>query len=129
MSFARDRGPTAHDWQAPKRVPIWNARLLRVEAYVLANPEARLSFAQAAALARLHPKYFSAYFKRQLGISFSSWLRKVRAGRALLLLRDTDLPVEVIAASAGFFDAFGANARFQEICRELVEFFRTFDEN
>jgi len=46
--------------------------------------------------------YFSSYFRKVTGISFSEYVTRIRISRARELLRDTDKSVTEIAMECGF---------------------------
>ena len=52
----------------------------------------------------LSPTYFSTVFKREVGMSFTAYVTKVRMEEAARLLRETDEKTYRIAEAAGFSD-------------------------
>lgn len=48
------------------------------------------------------PKYFSNYFKKEVGINFVDYLNQVRINHAKKYLRDTDLPIGEIGTKVGY---------------------------
>lgn len=77
-------------------------RLARLQRYVEQHGADSLSAAQAARLLHLERTYFSKFFHRQVGIRFSEWIRLVRVDKAFELLRDTNVPIPVVADRSGF---------------------------
>ncbi|HWR41848.1 response regulator transcription factor [Sporomusa sp.] len=57
-----------------------------------------------AELVHLNPQYFSRYFKKEMGITFSNYVMKLRVEKAKKLLADTNYPIYRIAAELGFSD-------------------------
>ncbi len=70
--------------------------------YIHANYSGHLTLEGAAHSAELSPNYFSNLFNARMGISFSSYVNKVRIEHAQSLLLDTSLPIIEIAALVGF---------------------------
>lgn len=50
----------------------------------------------------IHPTYLTTLLKRSTGLSFRELLQKQRFSNAVLLLENTDIPVEQIALSVGY---------------------------
>ena len=65
----------------------------------------RVTLAELAKVANLHPAYFSSRFRQVTGVSPSTFVMQRRLQRARDLLRLTDQPVRSIAAATGFYDA------------------------
>ncbi|HWR07156.1 response regulator transcription factor [Sporomusa sp.] len=57
-----------------------------------------------AEFAHLNPQYFSRYFKKEMGITFTNYVMKLRVEKAKRLLADTNYPIYRIAAELGFSD-------------------------
>jgi len=58
----------------------------------------------AARLANLEVKYFSAYFHAKTGLCFRDWLAGVRVGRAEEMIRRRDESITDVAYRVGFND-------------------------
>jgi len=65
----------------------------------------RVTLAELAEVANLHPAYFSSRFRQVTGVSPLTFAMQRRLQRARDLLRQTDQPVRSIAADTGFYDA------------------------
>jgi AraC-like DNA-binding protein len=78
--------------------------LKRLRGYVLDRLEQPISLADAANVAGLERKYFSAFFHRHVGIPFSRWLTLLRLARAIELIQREDNSLGIVAAKAGFAD-------------------------
>ena len=76
-----------------------------------------ITFSEAASIAGLSEAYFSRYFRRLSGMTFSRYLNTVRVEKAISLLRDTrhPLPVTSIASQCGFDTIRHFNRVFKEI--------------
>jgi len=73
-------------------------------AYVEKYYFAHLTTATVARALFLHPNYFCRVFKTYTGLTFSSYLTKVRLAKATELLLTTDLGVSDVASRVGFKD-------------------------
>lgn len=60
-----------------------------------------------------HPNYVSTLLRRDTGMTFSEILRKLRMERAVILLRESGLPVEKIAMMLGY-----GSSHFYRVFRE-----------
>jgi hypothetical protein len=65
-------------------------------------------------------------FVRHLGENVSEYLGRLRIGRACMLIAETDRPIRVIAAEAGFPNLSNFNRRFLETRRMTPTDFRRF---
>ncbi len=64
----------------------------------------KISLDEVANAVSLSPSYFSRVFKEEAGVSFSSYLNRVRIERAKALLLSKDIPLSDIAGLVGFED-------------------------
>lgn len=74
----------------------------KVEEYVQAHYHENISLREVANYVALSPSYFSAFFKQHTNETFVSYLKKIRLEKALMLLRDTDLPINSICGMVGY---------------------------
>lgn len=79
-------------------------RLRRVESYVEQNYSHPITLGDAARVACLERKYFSAFFRDKTGIRFRDWLACVRVIRAAELMRQNDHTITQVAHAVGFGD-------------------------
>ena len=75
-------------------------RLRKVARALFASRGFQLTLKQAAAIACIEPHYFSAYFGRSMGVTFSRWRTFQRMSHATHLLKSTRLRVGAVARSA-----------------------------
>ena len=67
---------------------------------------------EVASYAMINPQYFSFYFKKNTGETFSTYLQKARLEKACELLKNTDIKIAAIAemvsykTSTSFFKYF-----------------------
>lgn len=72
--------------------------------YIHDHYKESLNLETVANIIHLNPSYFSSIFKKEIGLSFSSYLNKVRIDHSKLLLKDTDSSIVEIALEVGFED-------------------------
>ena len=78
------------------------ARLEKILAFIRKNLAAELGLGTIAGRFAMNPSYFSDYFRRNLGITFSEHLAQVRVQEAQRLLAEDRLNVTEIAYACGF---------------------------
>ena len=76
-------------------------------------PEETLS-ENAARVAAMERRFFSAFFRRKVGITFADWLRQLRIAEAMELLKKPDQSMNEIAGKVGF----SSLGRFQSAFRK-----------
>ena len=82
---------------------------------VEAQLEVPIALRDAAEAASLEYTSFSRHFHRSIEVTFSGWLAMLRVARAAELLRDTELPVAVIAQRVGFGRASSLRKAFRRL--------------
>ena len=101
---------------APTEVTQRNEkRIDRICRYLHQNLHRSLQRPEVADQAQLSTSAFSRFFKRTVGITFSSFLLKLRLSRACALLRETRLPIKQIAKQCGFESMSQFRRRFQRV--------------
>ncbi len=76
--------------------------LRRIAGYLQQHCGEPLTLERMGAQFHMTPKYFSVYFQKHFGRSFSGYLTAVRIERAKTLLQQTDADMEWVAQQAGF---------------------------
>ncbi|NLU70905.1 helix-turn-helix domain-containing protein [Streptomyces sp. HNM0574] len=71
-------------------------------AWALEHLDQPLSLRQLAALESMSVRTFTRRFREEAGVTPVQWLTRQRVARAQQLLEETDLPVDRVAAAAGF---------------------------
>ncbi|MCI8387801.1 MAG: AraC family transcriptional regulator [Clostridiales bacterium] len=82
--------------------------------YIRANFRNNITLTQLAELVHLTPNYLGELFSSSVGMSFSSYLRKLRFDYAVNLLTSSSLTVEEISSDAGFCTPSYFIAMFKE---------------
>lgn len=70
--------------------------------FMEANIEKNISLSDVAGYASMEYSYFSSYFKRKTGKSFSACLQEVKNKHAQKLLSETELAIEDLAVRMGY---------------------------
>ena len=70
--------------------------------YIVDNYSNPCSLEDISSAVGFHPQYFSAYFKKQFGVSYTDFLNNFRVNKSIPLLRDTDDSILNIAIACGF---------------------------
>jgi len=78
--------------------------LKKVLHYINHNYCSELTINTLAELVHFNPQYFSRYFKKEMGITFTEYVTKLRVEKAKKLLIETNYPIYRIAAELGFSD-------------------------
>jgi two-component system response regulator YesN len=72
--------------------------------YINKNYKTNISLDIIASSVHLNSSYFSTLFKKEMGISFSNYLNKIRIDKSKLLLKSTNYSILEIALEVGFED-------------------------
>lgn len=83
---------------------IADVRVAKARAYVTEHYAEDLDLASVAAVAGLHPVYFSKLFKRETGYGFKQFLNVVRLNHAEMMLLSGDFTVSEVSERCGYKD-------------------------
>lgn len=83
--------------------------------YIKDHYTSQLTMDEVANKINISKSYLALIFKKETGITFSTWLRKYRIGQAKKLLKTTDLSLESISSEVGIYDS-------SYLCRLFKEF-------
>lgn len=72
--------------------------------YIEKNFAQELKLNTVAEFVHLNPQYFSRYFKKEVGLTFTEYVNKLRIEKAKKLLLETNKPIYRIAMEVGFSD-------------------------
>ena len=84
-------------------------------AFIAGNLDKKLSLSELSKKCFYNPSYFSRTFKEKFGITLAEYLQSERAGAAAKLLKETELPTQMIAEKCGFGDKSGLYRAFMKI--------------
>ena len=86
----------------------------RVKFYLDAKYTEKLRLGEVAEKFHIHPNHLSRAFREAFGIAPKPYLEKLKLGKALRMLRETDAPISLIAASLGFEDQHAFSKAFRK---------------
>jgi AraC-like DNA-binding protein len=86
----------------------------------------RLRIQDLCAAGNLSERSLHRFFLRHLGESVTDYLRRLRIGRACMLLAETDLPVSLVALQSGFANLANFNRQFRIARRMTPKEFRKY---
>jgi two-component system response regulator YesN len=101
-----------------------NENIKRVVNYVNNHYAQEISLQSISELFNINPNYLSQLFKREIGITFSEYLTKLRISYASELLADTNLSISHISQKAGYNDYFYFTKVFKKITGETPNQYR-----
>ncbi len=81
---------------------VYDPRLRRVRQHVEDHLDQPLRLETVAEIASLNPKYFSTFFRQNVGVRYSEWLAWLRVQRAIGKIEEFNHPISRIAYSVGF---------------------------
>jgi AraC-like DNA-binding protein len=81
---------------------------------------------EACSAGNLSARSLHRLFLRHLGENLSDYLGRLRIGRACMLLVETDRPISMIAAEAGFSNLANFNRRFRDARQMTPKEFRSY---
>ena len=93
--------------------------------YIDENIDHRLSLSEISQAFGYHPAYFSSFFSRMMGTTFSKYVMSRKISHACYLLETTAWPVERIAQELGFCDISHFIQRFKAIKHVTPMVYRT----
>ncbi len=96
----------------------------RVEHYVNEHMRERVTLQAAAGVARLERKYFSAFFRSKVGVTFRDWIAMLRVQRAMDVMRARRASIPQIAFAAGFADVRSFERAFKKLTGVTPQTFR-----
>lgn len=92
-----------------------NRLVMRVQQYIQAHVEERISLNEIACLFGISPNYLSQIFKRYSDSGFSEYIQQSKINRAKELLAEGKLKVYEIAEMLGFENAFYFSRVFKKV--------------
>ncbi|HWA86451.1 MAG TPA: AraC family transcriptional regulator [Opitutus sp.] len=91
------------------------SRLHAVRRYVEKNLGRVIRQPRAAALARLSPPRFSAFFRKRTGCTFSAYVNRLRVARVATLLTEEKMNISEACYAAGFNSLSNFNTQFHAL--------------
>jgi transcriptional regulator GlxA family with amidase domain len=101
-----------------------DARLPGVLQWARAHLSDHLSLDELADVARMSRRTFTRRFREATGMTVNQWLAAERIGKAQQLLETTDMPIEHVAAEAGFGTSLSLRQHFAQQLRTSPSAYR-----
>ncbi|WP_256761082.1 response regulator [Cohnella sp. WQ 127256] len=106
-----------------------NASLREVLKFINENYKSDISIQSISKSFYLNPNYLSQLFKRELEVTFTEYVTKVRLQEAKSLLQTTGLSIGEIAENIGFRDYFYFIRTFKRHTQQTPKQYRNKDKN
>ena len=91
-----------------------NDAVFKVKEYIREHFTEDITLEKMAQLVYMNPYYFSAFFKKETGENFKTYLLEVRMKKALQYLLETDVKTSELAESVGYHDVRTFTDKFKE---------------
>ncbi|HEY6320601.1 MAG TPA: AraC family transcriptional regulator [Thermoanaerobaculia bacterium] len=96
----------------------------RIKRYTEEHYREEIPLPCAADIAGMEATYFSAFFRKKIGIRYTDWLGCLRVAHAIRLLRSRDRPIADIAQAVGFNDLRTFERNFKRITHTTARRFK-----
>lgn len=105
-----------HTHSANVQISISSNKMQRIAEYLQANyKDPDLNAAEVASTFNMNASYLSRSFKKDMGMSFSDYVSRLRIQHACVLLKETEDTILEIAEKAGFNNTLTLNRTFKKI--------------
>jgi transcriptional regulator GlxA family with amidase domain len=96
----------------------------RIKRYTEEHYREEIPLPCAAEIAGMEATYFSAFFRKKIGIRYTDWLGCLRVAHAIRLLKSRDRPIADIAQAVGFNDLRTFERNFKRITHTTARRFK-----
>src|SRR5579864_2637514 len=96
----------------------------RIKRYTEEHYREEIPLPCAAEVAGMEATYFSAFFRKKIGIRYTDWLGCLRVAHAIRLLKSRDRPIADIAQAVGFNDLRTFERNFKRITHTTARRFK-----
>ncbi len=100
------------------------SRLRRVKKHVDQFYSEEISLEKAAQIAATEKTYFSTFFRKKVGITFTDWLRQLRVAKAIEILKTRNQSICDIAFEVGFGDLRSFERAFKRYTKMTAREFK-----
>jgi AraC-like DNA-binding protein len=99
------------NWRAFEYYPP----LARIKRYTEEHYPEEIPLPCAAEVAGMEATYFSAFFRKKVGIRYTDWLSCMRISHAIRMIESRDQPIAEVAMAVGFSDVRTFQRAFKRI--------------
>jgi AraC-like DNA-binding protein len=96
----------------------------RIKRYTEEHYQEEIPLPCAAEVAGMEATYFSAFFRKKIGIRYTDWLACLRVAHAIRLLKSRDQPIADIAQAVGFNDLRTFERAFKRVTHTTARRFK-----
>jgi AraC-like DNA-binding protein len=96
----------------------------RIKRYTEEHYQEEIPLPCAAEVAGMEATYFSAFFRKKIGIRYTDWLACLRVAHAIRLLKSRDQPIAEIAQAVGFNDLRTFERAFKRVTHTTARRFK-----
>ena len=96
----------------------------RIKKYTEEHYPEEIPLPCAAEVAGMEATYFSAFFRRKVGIRFTDWLCCLRISHAIRLISHRDQPIAEVALAVGFNDLRTFQRAFKRVTNMTAREFK-----
>jgi AraC-like DNA-binding protein len=89
--------------------------LARIKRYTEEHYPEEIPLPCAAEVAGMEATYFSAFFRKKVGIRYTDWLSCMRISHAIRMIESRDQPIAEVAMAVGFSDVRTFQRAFKRI--------------
>ena len=112
--------PRAINWRSFEYYPP----LDRIKSYAEEHYQEEIPLPCAAAVAGMGVTYFSAFFRKKVGICYTDWLCRLRIAHAIRRISSRDQPIAEVALTVGFNDLRTFQRAFKRITHMTAREFK-----
>jgi AraC-like DNA-binding protein len=102
------------------------SRLRKVKQYVEEHSAEALALGRVAEVAGMETTYFSFFFHRKVGVTYSFWVKSIRIAKAMQMMRNSNESIARIAYSVGFRDVRTFERSFKQLTHMNPNTFKMF---
>ncbi|HTQ78482.1 MAG TPA: AraC family transcriptional regulator [Thermoanaerobaculia bacterium] len=96
----------------------------RIRRYTEEHYQEEIPLPCAAEIAGMEATYFSAFFRKKVGIRYTDWLCCLRISHAIQLISSRDRPIGEVAMAVGFSDPRTFQRAFKRITNMTAREFK-----
>ncbi|CCO07733.1 response regulator transcription factor [Desulforamulus hydrothermalis] len=120
-NIAKSKEPTGQEVDQPKSQIYFIEKSIK---YIHDNFKQKLTLQMVSAHVFMNPQYFSRIFKKEVGVTYTDYVNKLKIEYACKLLKTTNYPVYRISSECGFTDPSYFNRVFVQLMNMTPKAYR-----